>query len=131
MDCPSCQASLNQELSHGITVYVCPKCNSVWFDRGELEFYKHLTHKSGLSKLDESAEFERRVEFTRECPRCETVTLEMGAINGYEAGQCSACQGLWVSTRKPSSRSVISYDSARAIGDAIAAVVEVLFSTWA
>jgi len=98
MNCPECKIALDKQHVHGLTVNICPSCNSIWFDRGELELFKHQTDKEHLSKLDESAEFKQKSNFTVECPRCETKTLEMGKIRGYRAGRCSGCHGVWVNS---------------------------------
>ena len=96
MNCPECKIALDKQHVHGLTVNICPSCNSIWFDRGELELFKHQTDKEHLSKLDESAEFKQKSNVTVECPRCETKTLEIGKIQGYRAGRCSGCHGVLV-----------------------------------
>ena len=37
IDCPVCRAPFTEVLSDGILIDVCPRCNGVWLDRGELE----------------------------------------------------------------------------------------------
>ena len=96
MNCLDCKIELNEQHAHGLTIDVCPSCNSIWFDRGELELFKHQTDKDQLSKLNESAEFKPKSGVIVECLRCESRTLEIGKIRGYEAGRCTGCHGVWV-----------------------------------
>ena len=96
MNCPICDIELEKQHAHGLTIDVCLWCRSMWFDRGEIEVFKHQADKERLFKLDPSSEFQSEDDVAVRCPRCEMTTLEMGKIRGYEAGRCSACHGVWV-----------------------------------
>ena len=101
MECPGCHADLEVEQYRGLTVDVCPLCGSVWFDTGELELYRRHWEGPKLLKLGRAVEFRPKIDLSRECPRCNTLTLDMGVIGHYEAGQCFTCKGLWVSQERP------------------------------
>ena len=104
MECLDCKIELNEQYAHGITIDMCPSCKSIWFDPGELEVLKHHPDQELLSKLDQSAEFKQKSEIVAPCPRCNTKTLNMGKVRGYEAGRCSSCHGVWVNPRKMKSK---------------------------
>ena len=41
LTCPRCSAQLEERDHQNIKLDVCPKCNGVWFDSGELEMVLH------------------------------------------------------------------------------------------
>lgn len=129
INCLDCKIELDEQHVHGLTIHICPSCNSIWFDRGVLELFKHQTDKEQLSKLDESAEFKQKSDVTVECPRCETKTLEMGKIRGYRAGRCSGCHGVWVNPgemkhKRPKRESSVGDLISDAVWVALEAVVD-------
>ena len=127
MNCINCKIELNAQHRYGLTIDVCPSCNSIWFDRGELEFFKRQTRKEQLTKLDESAEFKPKSGCIVECPKCETRTLEMGEMRGYEAGRCSGCHGVWVNPRTTKPKRSKRESSVRdLIPDAVWAALELV-----
>jgi uncharacterized protein len=48
--CPRCGKRMDQRVAYGVTVDVCPNCEGVWLDKGELE---------ALAKADEQRWFAR------------------------------------------------------------------------
>ena len=42
--CPRCQANLVSRSMHSVMIDVCPTCNGVWLDRGELEMLGAVSH---------------------------------------------------------------------------------------
>ena len=100
MYCLYCDIDLDEQQACGLTIDVCPECGSTWFDRGELELFKYHSDRKRLKKIKRSARFEQTSTITLDCPKCETDTLVMGEIGGYEAGQCSECLGVWVKLKK-------------------------------
>ena len=37
MNCPVCDERMREVDRHGVNVDVCPSCNGIWLDKGELE----------------------------------------------------------------------------------------------
>ena len=100
MNCVHCGVGLEEQYVCGLTIDVCPECDSIWFDRGELELFGLRTDRELLRKLDRSAEFDQKSRITLDCPKCKRDTLVIGEIGGYQAGQCSKCLGFWVIQKK-------------------------------
>jgi Zn-finger nucleic acid-binding protein len=93
MRCPRCrQSSLKEEFvkEKDLTLDRCPKCQGVWFDRGELS--RLLAEAAGELEIPRNA-----VRLQSKCPRCDKplyafhyprtrVTVEM----------CKRCTGFWL-----------------------------------
>lgn len=41
MPCPRCKTSLEERRMGSVVVDVCPQCNGMWLDAGELEMLQH------------------------------------------------------------------------------------------
>ena len=44
MKCPKCGADLAEREHHHVKIDVCPECNGVWFDAGELDMLERVDH---------------------------------------------------------------------------------------
>jgi uncharacterized protein len=42
MKCPKCGADLQEREFHHVKVDVCPECNGMWFDAGEVDMIKRV-----------------------------------------------------------------------------------------
>jgi uncharacterized protein len=42
MKCPKCGADLQEREFHHVKVDVCPECNGMWFDAGEVDMIKYV-----------------------------------------------------------------------------------------
>ena len=47
MKCPKCGADLTERELDRVKVDVCPECNGVWFDAGEIEMLRHIRQREG------------------------------------------------------------------------------------
>jgi Zn-finger nucleic acid-binding protein len=106
MKCPSCEKICTQETYEEITIDVCPKCQGVWLDHGEMELIiskreekfssqeveavNRLCGVSGVSEEDESRELS--------CPKCEEKmkTLNYNYSSGIIVDRCPKQCGVWL-----------------------------------
>ncbi len=97
MLCAVCKSQLESVELHGVTIDQCPFCSALWFDSGELETYS-ANHKplefigafnGPIFVLDRSSS-------RRDCPRCESNSLQFGAISRYDVWRCEMCLGFFV-----------------------------------
>lgn len=93
MKCPRCE---KQELasrevaSKGVTLDVCPSCQGVWFDRGELE--QALPEAAAGLTIPEDAE-----PGGGECPRCWGTMCTFIYPGTYvQVDMCRRCSGVWL-----------------------------------
>ena len=47
MKCPKCGADLREEEHHKVKVDVCPECQGVWLDAGELDLIRQMNKSGG------------------------------------------------------------------------------------
>lgn len=88
MNCPSCNAFMKRETVEGVEIDVCPACEGMWFDSGE------------LSSMFTNVDIEKKLEPTGSggdisCPRCNGKTSE-SVYGGVSLDVCSACKGIWL-----------------------------------
>ena len=98
MDCPTCShvPLEEKELSAGLLFDVCPKCEGVWLDSGELEAMGSKVDGYGpqLAEAANSAEPTQRA-----CPNCRSLFNRIW-IAGAEAEPfvCPQCKGTWMAS---------------------------------
>ena len=104
MRCPSCQSELRQYTYHGTEIDVCPKCNGVWFDAGELPEFVHnlLTDRPDIRPAppepDKKAIPPDLIsEPVRSCPRCRTSMRKFhyASDSSIILDKCDPCGGIW------------------------------------
>ena len=93
MNYPECKKDLVETRDYDIAIDVCAGCQGIWFDRGELEVY---SRQSGTVR----AAFKQGSSAPGHCPRCDKDTLNCGSILDLDAGSCSGCHGVWLSSRR-------------------------------
>lgn len=52
LECPRCQARLEERVYHTVRLDVCPKCHGLWLDAGELEMVLHMPSGELLSAVN-------------------------------------------------------------------------------
>ncbi len=77
IQCPGCTSTMEKHEIGGITIDICPDCEGVWLDKGELE--QLLVKKPELmcKPRESGAETPQlgRSQQYRSCPRCAEVML--------------------------------------------------------
>ncbi|MBI3927448.1 MAG: zf-TFIIB domain-containing protein [Armatimonadetes bacterium] len=101
--CPSCRKvvmKLHRDPDTGLEIDVCPECQGLWFDPGELR--KFFTSKAlrGQFFLDDYVQNLQTIGYTintraRGCPRCRCA-LEEKEVGGVQVDLCPRCDGLWL-----------------------------------
>lgn len=99
-NCPKCHVALESKEIKKVTVDLCPKCEGVWFEKGELRQAKDATDPD-LNWLDfEIWKHKDRFKHSAsslKCPACglQTVTLKYGDSE-VEIDYCPKCRGVWL-----------------------------------
>ena len=126
MKCPGCDSNL-VAMRHGdLAVDACSACDSIWFDRGELEAYVARPENARISSTAGSHTFERTTPGCLVCPRCSTDTLRVGTIDRFEAGVCSGCRGVWLSSTRVNPPSVVAEVASAAFEPVVGVALEVI-----
>lgn len=47
MKCPKCGADLKEETHHHVKVDICPECQGLWLDAGELDLMRQMNKSGG------------------------------------------------------------------------------------
>ncbi len=96
MNCPVCKdVELRQTLTqNGVLVDVCPKCQGVWLDKGEIFYftkvptYLNYKIKEALKNPGPSAKLN---------PRTQTPLVELSLLGGkLKIDYCPQTQGIWL-----------------------------------
>ncbi len=111
MDCPKCLGILERKILLGVEVDVCPMCEGIWFDKGELfEIIKADLRSGdvdGLFREDiDGKEVQGSYDVLNEklafCPRCEErgekveMKRSLDKKNGIWLDSCPVCGGIWL-----------------------------------
>lgn len=93
-NCPRCQDDLQAKLTEqSVIVDVCRKCQGVWLDQGELNFF--LRSPQQLRAYREQGLLDKK-PCLEHCPKC-AGKLASGLIPGfrYQVEECADCLGLF------------------------------------
>ncbi len=95
IDCPRCWVKMNQTeinvLGPNVIIDVCPKCNGVWFDKGELN--KMLKDRKLSDYLTKNIGTQTKSELV--CPRCGGL-MDIENAEEIEVDVCLNCSGVWL-----------------------------------
>jgi len=131
VECPDCHKDLCEIRQSGVAIDVCIACQGLWFDRGELEVYSERATDAPVEKTSSHA-LQLQPGKTQPCPRCRRASLEMGSLRQLEAGLCTGCHGVWLSSKSLENRSIVERSgdglAAAAFEFAIGTALEIVFS---
>jgi len=98
LKCPKCENIVLVHQIHGkISIELCPKCDGVWLDKGELDKITH-PHQGDLEYCSLGNEGMDKISVSR-CPRCHASQFEKVHFLSYSdiiIGHCSTCGGFWL-----------------------------------
>ncbi|RPI18949.1 MAG: hypothetical protein EHM58_03575 [Ignavibacteriae bacterium] len=107
MKCPIDKTELeNQKYESIVTADVCPECEGMFLDKGELEQIESMItddYKNNLSNLPD--DIEEAYEMSKQesapainCPKCdaEMERKEYGYSSQILIDQCTNCGGIWL-----------------------------------
>jgi len=94
-ECHKCWVEMNKEevetFGPNIIIDVCPKCNGIWLDKGELEkllkdrkLANYLTTHIGVKSSSPMI-----------CPRCGNL-MDIEKADEIEVDVCLTCGGVWL-----------------------------------
>ncbi len=103
MKCPRDGAELEvQRYEARIEIDVCPSCQGVWLDKGELEAIQSTVERDYARELDRgfSPDEVCHCDEPIRCPRCsgEMEAREHGYCSGVMIDTCIEGCGVWVDT---------------------------------
>lgn len=93
MQCPKCDAEMEELEIHKVTVQRCTSCAGLFFDRSKHEYLKHLEDVEGIDKGDAEMGkvFNKKGDIF--CPECSAPMIKMVVADQphiwYES--CSKC----------------------------------------
>lgn len=109
MDCPKCVGILEKKKVEGIEVDVCPICEGMWFDAGELEDVIRVDSKDfdyidvGREELDGKELTAANIDLNSrkgKCPKCSDGTIllqkQYEKKHTVRIDMCPKGHGLWL-----------------------------------
>lgn len=102
MNCPRCKTALNKktivERKEEIELDVCPSCDGIWFDPGELNSLDHITEPVLIEFRDIPSAYDQLTALF--CPKCEDHPLMKKAEHPRDEkvilDYCEHCNSIWL-----------------------------------
>lgn len=95
IECPRCWVEARREeveiFGPNIEIDVCPKCNGIWLDPGELG--KILKNKKMTDYLTKHIGTQSKSKLV--CPRCGGL-MDIESADDIEVDVCLTCRGVWL-----------------------------------
>lgn len=95
IDCPRCWVETKREeveiLGPNIFIDICPKCNGIWLDPGELG--KLLKDRKLTDYLTKNIGTQSKSQLV--CPRCGGL-MDIETAEDIEVDVCLTCRGVWL-----------------------------------
>ncbi len=97
MQCPKCQAEMNEKLSSKVSANPCPRCKGIWFSRESLDSFITQHGPPNPSVIDPIFYYKGESKKTKlHCPSCSLHYLDLRSIEHFEYEQCPNCLGLFL-----------------------------------
>ena len=94
-ECHKCWVEMNKEeidaFGPNIIIDVCPKCQGIWLDKGELQ--KILKDRKLADYLTKHVGTKSKSPMV--CPRCG-MTMDLENAEDVEVDVCLSCGGVWL-----------------------------------
>ncbi len=93
--CLKCLCPMTEVLTRkGVLIDVCPLCQGVWLDQGELEFF--TKDKTVLQSL-RAKSLQNPQKLASPCPKCQSA-MQRGRFPSFffQVEKCLSCQGLFL-----------------------------------
>lgn len=102
MRCPFCKRELVPFEENDIHLDRCSAGHGIWFDGGELDDYRKSHPEIGASRTQGAQKFQALPGTpVKNCPRCDTQTLECGHLLEWEVRHCFTCHGVFLGQSIP------------------------------
>ena len=103
MKCPSCKANLRPFSNAGQTIEVCPKCEGMWFDSGEIRtsaedlISNDLVENQDINDAYDPKPQKPYNEVEKHCPCCgeKTSVFNYAYDSNVFLNRCPSCSGIW------------------------------------
>ncbi len=124
MKCPECKARMTERTIRDISLDVCRKCGSLWFDFSELEAYFARDPQNKIRRSFEHSDFKHSTSGTEQtCPRCKSRSLTLGNFKGAGFRKCHSCEGISLDQRNQ--EYILDLHTRSAVGDFIGTTASV------
>ena len=95
IECPRCWVEMKvveeEVFGPNIEIDICPKCNGIWLDRGELK--KVIKDKEVTDYLTKNIGLKSHSPLI--CPRCRNL-MDLEKAEDVEVDVCLKCRGVWL-----------------------------------
>ena len=95
IECPRCWVAMDVKeeeiFGPNIEIDICPKCNGIWLDSGELK--KVLKDREVTDYLTKYVGTKARSPLI--CPRCRNL-MDIEVAEDIETDVCLKCRGVWL-----------------------------------
>jgi Zn-finger nucleic acid-binding protein len=95
IECPRCWVELKEKeeevFGPDIRIDICPKCNGIWLDSGELK--KMIKDREVSDYLTKDIGLKSRSPLI--CPRCRSL-MDLERAEDVEVDVCLHCKGVWL-----------------------------------
>ena len=99
IECPRCWVEMKiveeEIFGPNIDIDICPKCNGIWLDRGELK--KLIKDKEVTDYLTKNIGLKTRSPLI--CPRCRNL-MDLEKAEDVEVDVCLNCRGVWLDAKE-------------------------------
>ena len=99
LSCADCDGTLQPLQCGKAVVDRCRRCAGIWFDEGELRFFRDGLERQALATLTMATPAGVAVRPTHSpCPRCHCRLArgEFAYGTGVRVARCSGCEGVWL-----------------------------------
>ena len=95
IDCPKCWVKMDRKeievFGPDIVIDICPKCEGIWLDKGELN--KLLKNRKLSDYLTKHIGTQSKSKLV--CPRCSKL-MDIETAEDIEIDVCLGCNGVWL-----------------------------------
>ena len=95
MNCPKCNAPMEQATFETVTIDRCTQCHGLWFDEGELARLKKLPQSQSLDIGNPAVGHKHNAIEDITCPRCQVPMKKTADIEQHHIWfeTCPTCKG--------------------------------------
>jgi Zn-finger nucleic acid-binding protein len=95
IECPRCWVEMKEReeeiFGPNVNIDICPKCNGIWLDHGELK--KMIKDREVADYLTKDIGLKSRSPLI--CPRCRNL-MDLEKAEDVEVDVCLQCKGVWL-----------------------------------
>ncbi len=97
MKCPKCKiAEMLPATYEGVEVDRCPRCEGMYFDKGELEHMLVSRSAEGVDRSEFTVLSDKHDMMVGRCQRCDVEMRPMVGHAGLRIDRCPNCGGIYL-----------------------------------